>query len=53
MTVDLKEREGKIMRYDYHMHFEKGSYDVDWAKGFFEAQALLKPQALLHTKCVL
>lgn len=25
------------MRIDYHMHFEKGSYDADWAEGFFEA----------------
>ena len=27
------------MKFDYHMHFEKGDYDVDWAKGFFEAAA--------------
>ena len=27
------------MKYDYHMHFEYGTYDVDWAKGFFEAAA--------------
>lgn len=25
------------MKYDYHMHFEYGDYDVDWVKGFFEA----------------
>ena len=25
------------MKLDYHMHFEKGSYDLDWAEGFFEA----------------
>ncbi|MCI6100104.1 MAG: histidinol-phosphatase [Selenomonas sp.] len=25
------------MKLDYHMHFEKGSYDEDWAEGFFEA----------------
>lgn len=23
------------MKLDYHMHFEYGSYDVDWVKGFF------------------
>lgn len=27
------------MRFDYHMHFEKGDYDVEWVKGFFEAAA--------------
>ena len=27
------------MRNDYHMHFEKGSYDEDWAEGFFAAAA--------------
>ena len=27
------------MRIDYHMHFEKGSYDKDWAEGFFRAAA--------------
>lgn len=26
------------MKIDYHMHFEKGSYDLNWVKGFF-AQA--------------
>ena len=25
------------MRFDYHMHFEKGSYDTEWAEGFFRA----------------
>ena len=25
------------MRMDYHMHFEKGSYDETWVEGFFEA----------------
>ena len=25
------------MKLDYHMHFEKGSYDVEWAEGFFAA----------------
>lgn len=25
------------MKFDYHMHFEKGDYDVEWVKGFFEA----------------
>ena len=25
------------MRIDYHMHFEYGSYDVEWIKGFFES----------------
>lgn len=25
------------MRIDYHMHFEYGSYDLDWVKGFFDA----------------
>lgn len=25
------------MRIDYHMHFEKGSYDKDWVEGFFTA----------------
>ena len=25
------------MKLDYHMHFEKGSYDEAWAEGFFEA----------------
>ena len=25
------------MRMDYHMHFEKGSYDENWVEGFFEA----------------
>ncbi len=23
------------MRIDYHMHFENGSYDLEWVKGFF------------------
>lgn len=27
------------MKYDYHMHFEYGDYDVEWVKGFFEAAA--------------
>ena len=27
------------MRIDYHMHFEKGSYDQEWAEGFFRAAA--------------
>lgn len=25
------------MRLDYHMHFEKGSYDENWVEGFFTA----------------
>lgn len=25
------------MKIDYHMHFEKGSYDAAWAEGFFAA----------------
>ena len=25
------------MKIDYHMHFEKGSYDKDWVEGFFTA----------------
>lgn len=25
------------MRCDYHMHFEKGAYDENWAEGFFDA----------------
>ncbi|MBR3721703.1 MAG: histidinol-phosphatase [Selenomonadaceae bacterium] len=25
------------MKIDYHMHFEYGSYDEEWVKGFFEA----------------
>lgn len=25
------------MRIDYHMHFEKGSYDENWVEGFFTA----------------
>ena len=27
------------MRFDYHMHLEYGSYDVDYAEGFFRAAA--------------
>lgn len=27
------------MKIDYHMHFEKGSYDAEWAEGFFTAAA--------------
>lgn len=27
------------MRIDYHMHFEYGSYDLEWVKGFFEHAA--------------
>lgn len=27
------------MKTDYHMHFEYGSYDEEWAEGFFEAGA--------------
>ena len=23
------------MRIDYHMHFEYGSYNLEWVKGFF------------------
>ena len=29
------------MRADYHMHFEKGSYDEDWVEGFFHQAKLL------------
>ncbi len=25
------------MRIDYHMHFEYGSYDLDWVQGFFDS----------------
>lgn len=25
------------MKFDYHMHFEYGSYDLEWVKGFFES----------------
>lgn len=25
------------MRIDYHMHFEYGSYDINWVQGFFDA----------------
>lgn len=25
------------MKIDYHMHFEYGSYDLDWVRGFFES----------------
>lgn len=25
------------MKFDYHMHFEYGSYDLNWVKGFFES----------------
>jgi histidinol-phosphatase (PHP family) len=25
------------MKYDYHMHFEHGSYDETWVQGFFDA----------------
>ena len=25
------------MKIDYHMHFERGSYDFDWVQGFFDA----------------
>ncbi|MBF1682805.1 MAG: histidinol-phosphatase, partial [Selenomonas artemidis] len=27
------------MRFDYHMHLEYGSYDEDYAEGFFQAAA--------------
>ena len=27
------------MRFDYHMHLEYGSYDEDYAEGFFRAAA--------------
>ena len=27
------------MKTDYHMHFERGSYDFDWVQGFFDAAA--------------
>ena len=27
------------MKIDYHMHFERGSYDFDWVQGFFDAAA--------------
>ena len=29
------------MRADYHMHFEKGSYDEEWVEGFFHQAELL------------
>ena len=25
------------MKFDYHMHFERGSYDEEWVQGFFDA----------------
>ena len=25
------------MKIDYHMHFERGSYDFGWVQGFFDA----------------
>lgn len=25
------------MKFDYHMHFEYGSYDLDWVQGFFDS----------------
>lgn len=25
------------MKLDYHMHFEYGSYDENWVKGFFDS----------------
>ena len=34
-----REKKGFVMKYDYHMHFEYGDYDVEWVKGFFEAAA--------------
>ena len=27
------------MKTDYHMHFERGSYDFNWVQGFFDAAA--------------
>ena len=27
----------RTMKADYHMHFEKGSYDKEWVEGFFKA----------------
>ena len=36
---DTQGKEGFVMKYDYHMHFEYGDYDVEWVKGFFEAAA--------------
>lgn len=27
------------MKFDYHMHFEYGSYDFDWVRGFFDSAA--------------
>lgn len=27
------------MKFDYHMHFEYGSYDLDWVQGFFDSAA--------------
>ena len=29
------------MKIDYHMHFEKGSYDEEWVEGFFHQAKLL------------
>jgi histidinol-phosphatase (PHP family) len=28
------------MKFDYHMHFEYGSYDLDWVQGFFTSAAV-------------
>ena len=25
------------MKFDYHMHFEYGDYDLNWVQGFFDA----------------
>ena len=25
------------VKFDYHMHFEYGSYDLDWVRGFFDS----------------
>lgn len=27
------------MKFDYHIHFEYGSYDLDWVQGFFDSAA--------------
>ena len=46
------------MKADYHMHFEKGSYDKEWVEGFFQAakergehENLLLPVDALFAGC--
>lgn len=43
------------MKIDYHMHFEYGSYDLEWVQGFFESakKMVLVKSAFLNTAMVL